>query len=408
MFIQCPKCLFAKDVDPAKIPDGVKEIKCPKCANLFQLPITSGGVKPPNPAPSPVSEFIPPPLASGGPDPYASSPKAAMPIAQPSPPKTAPGKYAGVENIAFPDLPYNLVFSGIGGELFKIYFVNALLTIITLGIYRPWGKVKLRKYLYSHTGLLGERFNYTGTGRELFNGLFKGGLIFFGPIFVLQILGQYVNVAFAFLVYPYIALVIPLMLTASRRYRASRSVWRGVRFSFTGNWKECLKIYALGYLLTMFTMGIYFPWFYAKKQRFWRENTGFGSMNFKYTGEGKELLKTFLLGYFLTAITFGVYALWLKAKLVRYDWEHTSFQSITFKSTVTGGSLFGLYFVNMLITGVTLGIGYPWTVVRTMNYTFGNLMLKGKGDFDKVLQTSGKASAMGEGVADQFDVDLAM
>lgn len=408
MFIQCPKCLFAKDVDPAKIPDGVKEIKCPKCANLFQLPITSDSVKPPAPTPPSGTDFIPPPLASGGHDQYSARPRLEMPTAAPPPFQPAPGKLPGAKNAEFPALPYNLVFSGIGGELFKIYLVNVLLSIITLGIYRPWGKVKLRKYLYGHTGLLGERFNYTGTGKELFNGLWKGGLIFFGPIYVINLLAEFVNGSFAVLILPYLALVIPIMLVASRRYRASRSVWRGVRFSFTGKWKECLRIYAPGYLLTMFTMGIYFPWFYAKKQRFWRENTSFGSTNFKYTGVGKELLKTFLLGYFLTAITFGIYAIWLKAKLARYDWEHTSFQGITFKSTVTGGSLFGLYFKNTLITGFTLGIGYPWTVVRTMNYNFGNLLLKGKGDFDKILQTSGKASAMGEGVADQFDVDLAM
>ncbi|MBI5969770.1 MAG: zinc-ribbon domain-containing protein [Deltaproteobacteria bacterium] len=382
MFIQCPKCLFAKDIDPAKIPSGVKEIKCPKCATLFPFTKTSNDVKP----------SVAPPVSA-----------AAAP-----PPKPAQGKYASAEKIEFPDLPYNLVFHGVGAELFKIYLVNILLFIITFGIYRPWGKVKLRKYLYSHTALLGERFNYTGTGRELFKGLILGGIIFFGPVFLLQKLGQFVNFAFVFLVYPYLGAVIPPLLVFSRRYRANRSVWRGVRFSFTGDWKESLKIYALGYLLTIFTFGVYYPWFYAKKQMFWRGNTGFGSVNFKYTGKGKELLKTFLLGYFLIVITFGIYALWLKAKLARYDWEHTTFQDISFKSTITGGSLFVLYFVNTLITGVTLGIAYPWTVVRTMNYTFGNLMLKGKGDFDKVLQTSGTASAIGEGVADHLDVDLAM
>ena len=55
-------------------------------------------------------------------------------------------------------------------DLFGIYMVNLLLTIVTLGIYRFWAKTRIRRYLWSHTEFLGDRFEYTGTGKELLIG----------------------------------------------------------------------------------------------------------------------------------------------------------------------------------------------------------------------------------------------
>ena len=48
--------------------------------------------------------------------------------------------------------------------------VNLLLTIVTLGIYRFWAKTRIRRYLWSQTEFLGDRFEYTGTGKELLIG----------------------------------------------------------------------------------------------------------------------------------------------------------------------------------------------------------------------------------------------
>jgi len=60
-----------------------------------------------------------------------------------------------------------LSFSGKGGELFGIYLINIFLSLVTLGIYYFWGKVKIRNYLFSRTEFWQERFVYRGTGKEL-------------------------------------------------------------------------------------------------------------------------------------------------------------------------------------------------------------------------------------------------
>ena len=50
-------------------------------------------------------------------------------------------------------LPF--IFSGKGSEYFSIWIVNIALTIVTLGIYSAWAKVRKMQYLYRNTALAG-------------------------------------------------------------------------------------------------------------------------------------------------------------------------------------------------------------------------------------------------------------
>ena len=53
--------------------------------------------------------------------------------------------------------PEQLRFTGSGAEYFGIWIVNLLLTIITLGIYSAWAKVRRLQYFYRHTEVAGSR-----------------------------------------------------------------------------------------------------------------------------------------------------------------------------------------------------------------------------------------------------------
>ena len=69
--------------------------------------------------------------------------------------------------------PRSLKFYGKGGALFGILIANFFLTIITLGLYYPWAKARKMKYLYAETELDNSRFNFHGTGQEMFKGFIK-------------------------------------------------------------------------------------------------------------------------------------------------------------------------------------------------------------------------------------------
>jgi len=68
---------------------------------------------------------------------------------------------------------YKISFHGDGKTLFKIWITNLLLTICTLGVYYPWARANMKKYLYSSTYLGDYGFEFCGTGKQMFFGLIK-------------------------------------------------------------------------------------------------------------------------------------------------------------------------------------------------------------------------------------------
>src|SRR5215813_13271495 len=138
--------------------------------------------------------------------------------------------------------PQRLIYDGQIGELYGIFFLNLLLGIITLGIYRFWGRTRYRRYLWSHTAYAGDRFEYTGTGGELFRGFLIAMAIFVPLITGIAILQTALLPArpglfFAIAAPVYLLLIV--LLSASRytavRYRLTRTRWRGIRGGLAGS-----------------------------------------------------------------------------------------------------------------------------------------------------------------------------
>src|SRR5688572_4599177 len=72
-----------------------------------------------------------------------------------------------------------VTFTGTGAEYFKIWIVNLALTIVTLGIYSAWAKVRRLQYFYRHTRLAGAGFDYHGDPIAILKGRIVG-LVLFG------------------------------------------------------------------------------------------------------------------------------------------------------------------------------------------------------------------------------------
>jgi uncharacterized membrane protein YjgN (DUF898 family) len=302
-------------------------------------------------------------------------------------------------------------FHGNGTDLFKIIFVNNILTVITLGIYYFWAKTKERAYVFGSTSFGGDRFSYHGTGKELF----RGGMVLFLILLVVYIIGWGVTISFGMMageivqgvVFPMLFIfAFPALMVGAFRYRLSRTSWRSIRFSFRGLRMDAFKIYLKGFILTILTLGFYYPIFLVNMENFWRSNSRFGSMPFRFSGEGKEIYGKCVIGILLTFLTFGIYGFWLKAFLQRYYWSKTTFGNGTFDFDANGGEFFVLNLVNMFIIVFTLGFGLAWVKVRNMNFVADHLSLRGSFDVNKVIQEMKESGALGEEALDAFDVPL--
>ena len=139
-----------------------------------------------------------------------------------------------------------LRFNGSGSEYFKIWIVNILLTIITLGLYYPWAKVRTRRYFYGNTTLSNRNFEYHATGKQLFVG-FLIAMIFF---IIYSFLGQ-VNppLALSFLMIFLVAL--PWLIWRSLMFNMKVTSFSNVHFSFKGTLGRSYMIF-LGYPLLFF------------------------------------------------------------------------------------------------------------------------------------------------------------
>lgn len=300
-------------------------------------------------------------------------------------------------------------FYGTGGGLFGIYLLNTFLTIITLGIYSFWGKVKVRSYITSETGFEGDRFAYHGTGKELLIGFIKAMLIFGLPLGVLNFLPQVMEpratlrtIALT-LTYIIVMVFIPVAIVGARRYRLSRTSWRGILFSFRGSTADFIKIFFRGSFLTVITLGLYYPVFETRRYAFLLSNSYLGDRKFDFDGRGRDLFKPFLIALLLTIPTLGMCWFWFLARKQRFFWEHTSFDTIRFHSIVTGRRLLSLNSQNLLLLLLTLGLAWPWVVVRKIRFTLTYLTLEGLVDLALIKQEAQDASATGEVLAGFMD-----
>jgi uncharacterized membrane protein YjgN (DUF898 family) len=305
-----------------------------------------------------------------------------------------------------------LTFHGSAAALLGLAVTNVLLILVTLGIYFFWAKARMRRYLFGETELQGDRFAYHGTGRELLLGFMRGVGVVFIPVALLSVLPAVygapppVRRSLSTLLWLLGLLLMPVAMVGARRYRLSRTSWRGIRFSFRGRIRDFVQIFVVGNVLSSLTLGLYYPVYSTHRQKFMVSNAWFGSQRFDFDGRGRELVWPFARMILLFLPTLGLAWFWFSARRQRYFTDHTSFGTARFHSTIAGGPLAWISISNFIALVLTLGLAWPWTTVRSMRFTNRNLTLVGALDLAAIHQDARAASATGEALSGLLDADF--
>lgn len=195
---------------------------------------------------------------------------------------------------------YVLDYDGKTGALYKLFLLDFFMRIITIGIYSFWGKTRLRKYIFSRHALDGDRFEYTGTGGELFKGFLKVLpilVILFVPILLVEIYPIFV------IFYIPLTYCIGIAIYGATRYRYSRTRWRGVRGYLDGSTIGYANLAFGRMLLNFITLGFAIPSSDIAKHRYIMNNAYFGNVKAEFTGDSKVLfgayIKSMLLVFFI-------------------------------------------------------------------------------------------------------------
>lgn len=131
-------------------------------------------------------------------------------------------------------------FTGRGLEYFGIWIVNILLTIITIGIYRPWAKVRTRKYFYNNTRIDGSVFDYHANPVAIL----KGWLVVFAFLVAYNIISS-INPGMGMVFSAVIMLMVPWAVVRSRAFNLRNTSYRNVRFYFGTDTMKSYKVFAI-------------------------------------------------------------------------------------------------------------------------------------------------------------------
>ena len=251
-----------------------------------------------------------------------------------------------------PPLPAAVAFSGDRGEFHRLVTRGAGLEFVTFGFYRFWLATDMRRHLWANTHIDGDAAEYTGRGRELLIG-FLFALAILVPIYLAYfIVGVEIERLKAFTSVPlflFFYLFGQFAIYRARRYRLTRTVWRGVRFWMSGSGLAYAGRAALWGLLMMFTLGLILPWREAALERYKMRHSYYGDLQGSFEGSGWEFFKRGWWLWPLAPIAFYVFPLapfvYGAFKAVEWRWwlSGIRFGGVRLESTMRRSALIGLY-----------------------------------------------------------------
>lgn len=299
-------------------------------------------------------------------------------------------------------------FDGRGIDLFGTLLVNTFLGILTLGIYVPWGRVNVLRFFYSSTSLDGHRFRFTGTGKQMFIGYLKAGV-------VLVVLNVILGFGFQALGAPAIGsllftLIIMYLIEyarfSSRRFRFARTTYREIRFRLAGSgWKYARMAFG-NLLLASLTLGLWLPKYQFKTFAYIYDRLQYGSLHFRYLGGEKEFFRLMWWRPYATFFTFGFYWFWWRAATLNYHFNHLRVENGRFIAEFDPGALAKLHVENFLILLFTMGLGQAWVKTRNAAFYVRAVRLEPEAGLDSAVQAAAKgAEATGEGLSSLLEID---
>jgi uncharacterized membrane protein YjgN (DUF898 family) len=334
-------------------------------------------------------------------------------------------------------------FTGTGGEYFRIWIVNLLLTIITFGIYSAWAKVKRMQYFYRNTWLNGSSFDYHGSPYAILKGRIIA-VVLFGAYNITIKTAPPVGAAILLL----IMVAMPLLIVKSFQFRLRNASYRGLRFSFVGTIKAAYLNFIFYPLLALISLTLLSPLAQQRIKKYQHENSRYGQTQFSFTAGVGGFYKIYVMAVLMTIVVIGVVAggvgyliyhmgsmpagndpkqFWkyivaiyvgllslmfmvspyVVSRTQNLIWNNTYLGPHRFTSALQARQLFWIFLSNIVGIIVTLGLFKPFADIRFMRYHVESMGLQMEGDMENfVAEQNQDVSAVGTEVAQIFDFDI--
>ena len=314
--------------------------------------------------------------------------------------------------------PHTFQFHGTGKEYFGIWIVNILLSIVTLGIYSAWAKVRTKRYFNGNTELAGHRFDYHAEPMQIL----KGRIVVVVVLIALNLLSQ-LHPALALVVFAIYLIALPWVIVRGLAFNANMTSYRNVRFHFhSTKWKAFISFIAWPFA-AMLTLGALIPFASRASARFLGDGHMFGQSNFAadpplkpyYKGLGVVLLTIFgpiLIG---ALAVFGIGSTGLQALDILGAGIVTVAAVVAYAGMIFGFLIYGVFsrnngfnnlslekghrfqstlrvlpFIwimvsNLVLIIITLTLFVPWARVRLARYLAANTTMYAADNLDNFV-----------------------
>ena len=329
-------------------------------------------------------------------------------------------------------------FTGTAKEYFGIALVNLILSIVTLGIYSAWAKVRRETYFKNNTKMANYGFGYHATGRQIL----KGRLIIVGVLVALQLSSVFFPTV-SILLYLAVVPAIPWLLNKAIQFSARMTSYRNIRFDWHGTYWGTLWYAMVAPLLTILTLGLLYPLVNKWCFSYFAKHYSFGTTRFT----SDCAVKSFYFAYFkayLLAIIFSfmvsvAFTVWMLVSLsIDIETSHLSilivyllvisfiiFYSVFVRNIFVKNLLLDEYATfdsrlgvlryswiilsNFVLIILSVGLLAPWAKIRRYRYLCASTLFTLTGDLetivDKELQ---QQSSLGEAFSDIEGIDLSI
>lgn len=345
--------------------------------------------------------------------------------------------------------PEQLRFTGSGGSYFGIWIVNLLLTIVTLGIYSAWAKVRRLQYFYRHTELAGSGFDFHGSPTRILL-----GRIIAVTMLVVYNLSVRLHSMWTLVVIIALAAVLPWLLRNSFRFRLYNTSWRGTRFHFRGTVGGAYRVFLLNGFLALITLYIMLPFAHQRLKAYQHDNSWFGQTRFSFHARAGQfyllylMLLAGLLAFGIVAAMSGIggvlqalaaaqqqggrvdprliirtlvilYGALILVSIIIGPFFHALMTNLIWNNTRLGEhriechmsplKLIWISVSNLVLVVVTLGIFIPWAMVRLARFHVESMRVVPASDLQEfAAATPEDVGAIGAETATVFDFDIAL
>lgn len=345
-------------------------------------------------------------------------------------------------------------FFGKTSEYFGIWLVNLLLTMVTLGIYSPWAKVRRVNYMLGNVDLNGYRFKYLAKPINILKGrviaIVVMGLFGTAFHFIQQStmdLGLFVHIPIMIASYLIFYVFLAVLVWKGLQFSFRMISYRNVQFSFHGTYKETLIGFFVLPILAFFTLGAFGPLSLRYFANFMTNNVRYGELEFNANVSTEECIKPFFgimaswtifiilpmasMVYLSLnmenppspATTFSVLALYIiflmgvfitngiSSALTRNLMiNHLALgNNSSFKSTISIPKFAFIVLTNALAILFSLGFAAPWAQIRKQRYLCENGYAALSEEVDSVISKENSApSAIGVEGAELMDVGIGL